>query len=291
MKFLFVVSLFSVGVILTCMCEPAHGGRTPIKIPIQSDQREKFPDRLILEAIKRGEKYEPVFPYGDISSLPLSTRINGVRNGELDIFFGLTTADYENEFQAIYIPLYRGMMGMRLAIVKRGKSELFKDVRSLEDLRRFSAGQGKFWADSDILEHNGVPLVRELKYHNLFRMLEADRFDYFPRGMHEPWSEISTHRALNLVVDEHIMLWYTVPFYFFVNKSNVELAAHLTEQIEKMIADGSFTRMFQEDSDVQQALAQANLSQREIIRLENPFLTPQTPLERKELWFDPELGE
>ncbi|TVZ40486.1 extracellular solute-binding protein (family 3) [Alteromonadaceae bacterium 2753L.S.0a.02] len=276
---------------LTCMCEPAHGGRTPIKIPIQSDQREKFPDRLILEAIKRGEKYEPVFPYGDISSLPLSTRINGVRNGELDIFFGLTTADYENEFQAIYIPLYRGMMGMRLAIVKRGKSELFKDVRSLEDLRRFSAGQGKFWADSDILEHNGVPLVRELKYHNLFRMLEADRFDYFPRGMHEPWSEISTHRALNLVVDEHIMLWYTVPFYFFVNKSNVELAAHLTEQIEKMIADGSFTRMFQEDSDVQQALAQANLSQREIIRLENPFLTPQTPLERKELWFDPELGE
>lgn len=95
---------------------------------------------------------------------------------------------------------------MRLAIINGSNPSLFEGVHNLSDLQQFRAGQGKFWADSDILEKNGIPLVRELKYPNLFRMLEADRFDYFPRGIHEPWNEVAKWSELGLVVDEHIML-------------------------------------------------------------------------------------
>lgn len=258
-----------------------------VRVPSDQNDRADLHFTLLTAALDRGGKYRIDYPYGDIKHLPLSTRINGVQNGELDVFFALTTPEYERDFIPVYIPLYRGVMGMRLAIIKNSNRSLFEHVRSLDDLKRFTAGQGQFWADSDILERNGIPLVRELKYPNLFRMLEAERFHYFPRGIHEPWGEVEAWKDLDLSVDEHIMLWYTVPYYCFVSRSKPELASHLEEQLEAMVADGSFQKRFFEDDSVKLALRHANLENRRVIKLENPFLSPGTPLDRAEFWFDP----
>ena len=122
-------------------------------------------------------------------------------------------------------------------------------------------------------------------------MLEADRFDYFPRGIQEPWGEVKTHNSLNLTVDSHIMLWYTAPFYYFVPRSKPELAAHITQQLEGMIEDGSFITLFNRDPDIQKALQLANVEQRTVLRLKNPFLSDKTPTERKELWYTPNYSD
>ncbi|WP_188149491.1 transporter substrate-binding domain-containing protein [Teredinibacter waterburyi] len=257
-----------------------------VRIPKESGE-EKLADRLIVELLRRGNKYQPTFPYGEIDSIPLSTVIKDVENNDLDIFWALSSPDYEKNFQAIYIPLYRGLFGMRLAIVKRENAYLFEDVKSLGDLKRFTAGQGKFWADTQILENNGLPVVKELKYSNLFRMLEAERFDYFPRAIQEPWLEVQREANLNLVIDKSLLLWYKAPFYFFVNKNNQALAKHLTEQLELMIADGSFDEIFFADEETQMALKNSDIKNRRVIKLANPFLSDKTPLERNELWLDP----
>lgn len=257
-----------------------------VRIARSQTDIDKLPDTLLTQALKRGGIYSPSFPYGDIESLPLSTRINGVRNKEFDIFHGLSTPEYEQEFIPVYIPIYRGMMGMRLAILHASKRNIFKHVKNINDLKKYTAGQGRFWADSKILEANDIPLVKELKYENLFRMLEAERFDYFPRGIHEPWAEIKRWDHLSLQVDPYLLLWYKVPFYFFVHKSNQKLANHLTEQLEAMIADGSYDELFFKDSDIQMALNNAHIDQRVIIKMDNPFLSDKTPIHRDELWFD-----
>ena len=258
-----------------------------IRVPVDANDKQQLPTILLQTALERGGKYNMVFPYRDIDSLPLSTRINGVANGEFDLFVALTTPEYERDFLPIYIPVYRGMMGMRLAVIKASNKHMFKDVRTISDLRKFTAGQGKFWADSKILEENRIPLVKELKYPNLFRMLEADRFDYFPRGIQEPWSELNNWQSLDLTVDEHIMLWYKVPFYYFVSRAKPALALHIQEQLEAMVADGSYLKLFWENPRIQQAVNNAKLNERTVIRLDNPFLTAKTPINRKELWFDP----
>ncbi|HEY7771711.1 MAG TPA: transporter substrate-binding domain-containing protein, partial [Marinagarivorans sp.] len=258
-----------------------------VKVARAANDKGRLPDLLLSAALERGGKHHPVYPYGDTETLPMSTRINGVKNGELDIFFALSTPEYEEQFIPVYIPIYRGMMGMRLAIVKNENSDIFKNIKNIEDLRQLKAGQGKFWADSNILEYNAIPLVRELKYKNLFRMLEADRFDYFPRGIQEPWSEVKQHEALNLTVDRHVMLWYRAPFYYFVPRSKPELAAHITEQLEAMIDDGSYSALFDREPYIQAALQEANIEQRTIIRIKNPFLTAKTPIDREELWYSP----
>jgi hypothetical protein len=258
-----------------------------VRAPRGNNDKGRLPEILLNAALERGGIYHLVYPYGDIEAVPMSTRINGVKNKELDIFYALTTPEYEEEFLPVYIPIYRGIMGMRLAIVKNSNKDMFSNVQSLDDLKRFSAGQGKMWADSAILEHNSLPVIRELRYNNLFKMLEADRFDYFPRGIQEPWSEVAQWQDLELTVDQHIMLWYKIPFYFFVHRSNPTLAKHLTEQIEAMIADGSFLEIFNNEPYIKSALYQSNIAQRTIIKLDNPFLNEKTPVDREELWYTP----
>lgn len=257
-----------------------------LRVPSDQNDRHTFPITLLKAALERGGQYQITYPYGDIEALPISTRIAGVQNKDLDLFVALSTPEYEQEFLPVYIPIYRGLMGMRLAIVKESKKSMFNNVRNIEELKQYMAGQGTFWADSKILESNGIPLVKTLKYENLFRMLEADRFDYFPRGLHEPWNEIKKREKLNLTVDENIMLWYQVPFYYFVHRSRADLAEHIQQQLEDMIVDGSFHDLFWQDEDVKNALAHAKLAKRRLIMLKNPYLTPKTPINRPELWFD-----
>jgi hypothetical protein len=52
-----------------------------------------------------------------------------------------------------------------------------------------------------------------------------------------------------------------------------------------MRADGSFDAIFHKYND--EWIAAADLRHRVVIRLNNPLLPPQTPLDDPSLWFDP----
>lgn len=259
-----------------------------VRLPAETAQNHKLPDQLIAEIFKRSDQYHATYPYGTIESLPLSTRINDVRSGTLDIFFALSKPAYEEEFQAIYFPIYRGLLGWRLAIVRGNDRDMFARATTLNDVQQYKAGQGALWADTVILESNQLPVVKEHKYLNLFRMLEAERFDYFPRGIAEPWLEIDRESELNLTVDPHIVLRYTAPFYFFVRKGDTALANHIKEILEDMLADGSFMALYYQNEEIRMAFDLANLDRRHIIELTNPHLSAETPTHRPELWVSKE---
>ncbi len=245
-----------------------------------------LPHKLLLAALKEaGIEYS--HPYESDKDISNARILNDVKTGALDVMWSMTSNELETEYRAVYIPLFKGLLGMRLALVKAQNRELFREVKNLQDLARFTAGQGKTWPDTKILEANGLPVVKTLKYPNLFYMLEGDRFDYFPRGAHEPWDEIKNHSELNLVVEPYLLLRYTAPLYFFVRKDNKPLADALTVSLERMVADGRFDRMFMADGQVQKVLTNAALEKRRIIDLNNPALSSATPLDNPSLWFDP----
>lgn len=256
-------------------------------VKLQSHSNDgSLPHKLLIEALERaGLAYtHPYENHLDISD----TRIhNDIKTGGLDVMWSMTSMQLEQDFQALYFPLFRGLLGMRLALVKSERKDILRNVNSLEDLKNFTAGQGKTWPDTQILEANRLNVVKTLKYPSLFYMLEGERFDYYPRGLNEPWGEVERYKELDLVVDPHVLLKYRAPLYFFVNKNNQELAQKLSRSLAQMVGDGSFNKLFFEDSQVQSALTQANLKQRVLIELENPFLSDATPLDRAELWFDP----
>ncbi len=213
--------------------------------------------------------------------------IQMLEDNQLDIVWYASTREFEERMLPIRIPIYRGLLGYRVFMIKKGTQHKFDGVRTLEDLRRFTLGQGRFWADTDILIANDLQVVKVLKYDSLFYMLDGDRFDAFPRGVHEPWAEIQRHPNLALDVEQNILISYTNPFYFFVNKANTELARNLERGLRMAIEDGSFNDYFMNDPTVRDVLNKANLKNRIIIPLKNPALPELTPVDDRALWFDP----
>ena len=74
--------------------------------------------------------------------------------------------------------------------------------------------------------------------------------------------------------------------YFFTKKGD-PLAIKIERELEAMIASGEFEDLFFNDPDVREALDKSNIKERVTFDLRNPNLSPETPLERQELWFDP----
>ncbi|MCO4799809.1 MAG: transporter substrate-binding domain-containing protein [Colwelliaceae bacterium] len=258
-----------------------------IAMPGRPDE-VSFPHTILKEVMKKGN-ITPTFPYSDIKGgdLSFNRMKQDMITSKLDVFWTMTSKELEEEFIPIYIPIFRGLLGMRIPLVKSENVNIFSSVNNLTDLTQYKAGSGKTWSDTEILEHNNIPVVKTLKYQNLFPMLEGGRFDYFPRGLHEPWQEILDHPKLNLAVENNILIRYTAPNYFFVSKDNPELAKQITTLLNELITSGEFVKLFFQDNEVKNALSKANVKNRVVFEIENPTLSENTPINRKELWFDP----
>lgn len=213
--------------------------------------------------------------------------IQMVDENQLDICWYATTNEFEERMRPIRIPMFKGLLGYRVLMIKKGTQSKFDGIRTLEDLRRVSLASGRFWADTDVLVANDLNVLKVLKYSGMFFMLDGGRFDAFPRGAHEPWAEIARYPNLELEVEKNILMVYPNPFYFFVNKSNTELANNIEKGLRIAIADGSFDQYFLSDPAVKDVIEKANLKNRIIITLKNPGLPKLTPLDDKSLWFDP----
>lgn len=209
----------------------------------------------------------------------------GLIDGKIDIIWTATSKALEQDTIPIRIPLYKGLLGNRIFIITKDKASLFRSVQSLEDLRRFRFCQGRNWTDTTILSHNGLEVVGGMKYEGLFYMTEGGRCDAYPRGVHEPWSEITRYADLDLTIDEHVMLVYRMPYYLFVSKHKPQLAEDIQKGLLRAVNNGAFDKYFYSDGTVRSVLDRANLQGRTAIYLENPDLPAETPLEAGHLWF------
>ena len=209
-----------------------------------------------------------------------------LEDGDIDVAWAGTQSEYEERLRPIRVPIFKGLLGHRIFIIRQGDQARFNRVQSLDDLREIPGGQGRFWGDTKILQHSNLNIITTSKYENLFPMLEGGRFDYFPRGVHEPWSEVKSRPELNLTVEKRILLIYPLPMYFFVEKSDKDLAGAIEQGLRRSIEDGSFDEFFFNRPIIKNALEQANLAERLVLRIPNPNLSPQTPLEEKQLWLD-----
>lgn len=203
----------------------------------------------------------------------------------VDVVWTMTSVERERHLLPVRIPLDKGLYGWRIALLRADRAELLGGVRTLDDLRSLRAGQGHDWPDTEILRSQGLPVEVSSSYESLFLMLEARRFDYFPRAVLEAQDELRHNQARPLVADSHLALHYPTALYFFFSPRDPQLADTVRQGLELALADGSFERVFQQYHRAD--LRRARLGQRRIIELDNPLLPAQTPLRRRELWYHP----
>ncbi|MCG9713699.1 transporter substrate-binding domain-containing protein [Shewanella insulae] len=229
--------------------------------------------------------------YGDYRLLPVEMdmpqgrTIKLVEQGKLDVVWTMTSISREQQLRAVYFPLLKGLMGHRIAIIRKEDELRFANITTIEQLQAIPVGQGSDWPDSDILQHQGFTLVRGAA-RNLLNMLEKRRFDYFLRALHEPWDEIADKASL--VVDNHFVIVYPAPLYFFVAPDNLALAQRIEYGLRAALNDGSFDELFYHHAITEGMLGRAKLTDRRVFHLDNPFMskTSKNLLSEPELWFD-----
>lgn len=199
-----------------------------------------------------------------------------------------SSAEREARLLPIRIPINKGMLGWRVGLIRKGDAGPIAGVKTLDELKRIRLAQGQEWPDTQILRDNGIPVITAPQYEGLFKMLIGKRFDYFPRSVMEIWDE-QTRNADTLEVERQLALHYFYDAYFMVNRGNTKLAQDIRDGLEKAVADGSFDKLFH--GYYGERLRNARLETRTVIELRNPLLTPGTPSDRPELWYDPRRGK
>jgi hypothetical protein len=83
----------------------------------------------------------------------------------------------------IRIPLDKGLLGWRVALVNAATPDRLAGITNVRQLAGLLAGQVADWPDTAILRHAGLKVLTSQDYGNLFPMLQRNRFDYFPRSV------------------------------------------------------------------------------------------------------------
>jgi len=275
--------------IFILLCPLWTFGAEVVRYPLpeaEGDRRLGYPEQLLELALsKSGTAYRIEHP---------TTRMNQERqvleleaDRSLDVAPIPASAEREARLLPIRIPLNKGLLGWRLGLVRKGEEEMLAGLTQAGDLKKIRIVQGHEWPDTAILRDNGINVLTGPDYQGLFKMLSAGRFDYFPRSVMEIWSELDVH-ADELGLERHVALHYFYDSYFFVNKKKTKLAEDIRRGLEKAIADGSFDRLFLQHWG--EGVRRARLDERVVIELRNPLLSPETPSNRPELWYDAKRG-
>jgi len=239
----------------------------------QQQERYEFGLKLLELALSKTNA-----PYKLVS--PQDIQINEARgermviSGELDLQWISTTNSREEKMIPVKIPIYRGILGLRLLLVtKENHSEISK-LRSIDGLREYTGGHGRHWGDLPVYAANQLTVVTNTSYSNLFKQLKKGHFDYFHRGLNEVWVEQLNHSS-ELVIADRVMLFYQHPIYFFVGKHRPELAEKIKDGLKISIEDGSFEKLFlNEFTDI---IQKGKLNERNLIILKNPVVPDGTP--------------
>lgn len=265
---------------------PAVAQKRPVSVEVQAVRLEQPQDyfvSLLLLALEAGkapdEEIELRFAEQEYSQARwVYLAQHDPRNL---VIWTMTDRQREETMLPIRIPLFKGLFGKRVFIIRKEDQVLFDRIKSRADLAQMIAGQGVNWPDVNILQANELPVTTAATVESLFKMLKARRFDYFPRGVSEAWFELAGQQDKGLVVEKNLMLVYTAPVYYFVNKNNVELAKRIERGLEAMIADGSFDEFFYSHTRTREGLNEVMATPRLMIYLDNPVLPDILPTDEK----------
>ncbi|WP_143871044.1 substrate-binding periplasmic protein [Catenovulum sediminis] len=254
----------------------------------QNQMGERFLVDVVNLAVRKANKTH--FVKHRLKFVPLEERQllsfeSYLERGIFDVTYFGTSIALEEKFLPVRIPLFSGLLGYRLSIVKSKNLAMLKNA-SLEELKQLPVCQGSIWADSDILEHNNFNVVRVSHYEFIVKMLDKDRCLLFPRGLFEGHFEVANLRkqGLNVELMDQILFYYPLPAYLFVKKGNKALADYLEIGLKMAIADGSYQQLLQEHALTRAIFPLEKWRDSRIIELENPYLPKNTPLDRKEYW-------
>lgn len=195
------------------------------------------------------------------------------KNEGNNVLWTVTSKDREEVLRPIRVSIFRDLLSYRLLVIRKADQAKFAAIKTKNDLAQLMAGQGAHWPDTDVLLENQLPVMVGMAKENLYKMLSAKRFDYFPRAITEVFIEEQLMKENDAMVEPHLILYYPNVMYFFVSKQNEELARRIEAGWDVILKNGEFDKLYVNVPRVKAALAELKEHKRTMIALDNPFLS------------------
>lgn len=207
----------------------------------------------------------------------------------IDVYWAGTSLEREQRLLPVRVPLLKGLLGFRVAVIRSERESVFSEIQNLNDLKSLSACQGEHWPDSDILEAAGIPVRRGAIYELLFSQLYAGRCDFFPRGVHEGFGEVEARkqRYPELSVFSDLIVYYPFPMYFFVSPKDEVLAERIQLGLDRAIDSGFLDRLLTEHPVTSHLFPIEKWLQTKAIILDNPLLPKEADVTDQRYWLRP----
>lgn len=268
---------------INTVIEVGYTGTDSINI---KDDRNIYFIELLKQALARsGKPYKATM---HVRGATHARQMQMVVDGLIDVLWDAPSPEVDKRLMPIEIPIDKGLIGWRIFFINAEDQPLFSKIHTEEELKKIPLGQVKYWHDTTILKANKFNLVETPSYTGTFKMLMSKRFNYFPRSIAEIWDEETNQKSMlnNVVIEKHLVLQYPIAYFFYVNQHNTVLAQDIQQGLEAMLRDGSFETLFQQYNG--ELIAKANLKNRHVIRIKNPFMTDETYRHFEHFWFNPE---
>jgi len=245
-----------------------------VNLPASSngEQGKNLYVEKLLQHIFSEQGYSLTIHYAKIPSNKIRTAKLLSQNKEIDLFWANYRTNTSPQLTLIKYPLYSGYIGYRLLLINKKKHNQFSQIKSLAQLALFTGVQKKDWLDYNILVKNGLNIEGNLTFPSMFKAIEQELADYFPRSILEIDRELAQFGSPLLSVAPNIMLQYPSASYFYVNKKNLKLTAILQQGFKKIIKNGIFKKNF--DEFFGESIKRHKLNEKQIIKLTNPYLLP-----------------
>ncbi len=281
-KFLFnFFNRIVVAILLSGVClvsSPAYCAETTTftaRAPESStDQRKDYENALLRLALEKTRKKWGEFRIVYTPTMNWKRTFHNMEIGKYEnpMFNTSAADDLCARFSYVNFPTDLGIVGYRVFFTSPEVNRRTKQVRTFEDLLKFSIGQMIGWKDIPILQHAGFKVVEAPFYESLFLMTPHHRFDLFSRGINEVKKEFNAHRHIkNLVLEENLALYYPLPRFFFTTKGNDDAVKRVSEGLKLAYEDGSLLDLWK--NYYQESIDFVQLKKRKRFRIENPYIT------------------
>ena len=279
--------------ILALCGTPLHAGGIDSYTIDYNFSRPNYRDRYTLQVLRAAlqassAKYGP-YELGIAPMVMERDRLmlEMVRGELVNLSAQISSPEWERKLIPIRIPIDKGLSSYRVSLIDSRRQAQFSAITSLPQLKALSLGAGRQWSSTAVFSSAGFDVVHGNSTDGLHSMLAANRFVHFPRGVEEAVFEHESHVAAfpALAIESGMVIYMPLPRYFFVAPGHQRLAQRLEYGLQLLVADGSFDKMFHHAYDG--VIEKVALRKRRVFKLDNPLLSPQTPLGNKKYWYDP----
>lgn len=249
-----------------------------VRISDRGPFRDYARDVLKLALDRSGRAYDIQVVRTEATVPRLMRLLESGPDAAITVHWAATEPEFEERLLPIRVPIDRGLVGYRVLLIREGDEARFAGVRSLDDLKSFTLGQGFGWSHVPILRAAGLDVQEIPDFDGLFRMVDAGNLDAVPRGATDIGREIAErdHTLPKLGIEPRLALVYDhAAIFFFVNRRNLALYQAIKEGLDRAYADGGFMALFAAHPDIRAGLALA-AQDRVLIKIANPALTPAT---------------